>query len=123
MLYEVSQSFNNGSAKIYSKIDTDAPTMQGIVDMMPKGQSIFAPTLTGAVGVKRAVPTSYCEALISCFDKNENGSYNASYVGLKYGKSTLSDDDMITACISKVEVPNGTACDKVNASKIKRIGV
>ena len=44
-LYESSQSFNNASAKIYSRVDTDAPTMQGIVDMMPDGQSIFAPTL------------------------------------------------------------------------------
>ena len=121
-LYESSQSFNDASAKMFSKVDTDAVTMQGIVDMMPDGQTVFAPTLTGAVGTARAVPTSHVSALISCFDKTDDGAYNVAYIGLKYGKPTLSHTDMISACISKVEVPNGTSCDSVNVSKIKRVG-
>lgn len=118
-LYEVSQRFNNGSATMYSKIDTDSTTLQGIVDMMPLGMSVYAPTATGISGTARAVPTSYVNALISCFDAT-NRAYNTSYVNLKYGKPTLSDSDMVAACFQKIEVPNGTVCDKVNVSKIKR---
>jgi hypothetical protein len=117
-LYEVSQRFNNGSAKIFGKVDTDSVTLQGIVDMMPAGVSIYAPTVTGAVGVARAVPTNYIQALVSCFDKTDR-KYNANYLSLTYGKTTLSDDDIVNACIGKVEVPNGTTCDQVNVSKYK----
>ncbi|NCO01422.1 MAG: hypothetical protein GW906_06310 [Epsilonproteobacteria bacterium] len=121
-LYEVAQNFNNNSAKIYGKINTDAITMQGLVALMPLGMSLFEPTASGIVGVRRAAPTVYSNALISCFDSLDR-AYNTSYINLKYGKATLSDDDMVVACLAKVEVPNGTACDKVNANKIKRVGV
>ena len=122
MLYEVSQSINNASAKQYGKIDTDATTLNGLIALMPNGVSVFAPTATGAVGTVTAVPTQYSSALISCLDKTDR-MYSTSYVGLKYGKVTLSDDDMILACLGKVDVPNGTPCDQVNVSKYKRTGV
>lgn len=118
--YEVSQTFNNGKAKKFLKLDTDAPTLQAIIGLMPKGQAVFEPSATGAVGTKRAVPTNYVEALVSCYDVID-GAYNANYVGIKFGKSTLTDDDIKTACLGVVEVPNGTACDKVSISKFKMV--
>jgi len=118
--YEVSQSFNNGKAKKFLRVDTDAPTLQAIIGLMPKGQSVFEPSATGAVGTKRPVPVTYVEALASCFDKTD-GAYNSSYIGIKFGKSTLSDDDIRLACLGKVEVPNGTSCDHVNIAKYKMI--
>ena len=121
-LYEVGQTINNNSAKQFSKIDTDAITLNGLIALMPNGQTVYAPTATGAVGVLTAVPTAYSTALISCFDKTDR-IYATSFVGLKYGKSTLSDDDIVTACLAKVDTPNGTACDQVNVNKYKRVGV
>jgi len=122
MLYELSQNFNNGSAKGYMKIDTDELTLTGLIALMPLGMSVFAPTATGAVGAMTAVPIVFTQALISCLDSLDR-MYSISYVGLKYGKATLSDDDMVLACKGNVDVPNGTPCNQVNVSKYKRVGV
>lgn len=118
--YEVSQNFNNGKARKFQTMDTDATTLTALIALMPKGQTVFEPSATGAVGTPRAVPTSYVEALVSCYDRTD-GKYNANYVGVKFGKATLSDDDIVTACLSKVEVPNGSVCDNVSISKFKMV--
>ena len=120
-LYEVNQNINNNSAKQFSKIDTDAITLNGLIALMPNGQTVYAPTATGATGVLTAVPSQYSTALISCFDKTDR-IYATSFVGLKYGKFNLTDDEIVTACLTNVETPNGTSCDQVNVNKYQRVG-
>lgn len=120
MLREISQSFNNGSARKFQVLDIAAADLQGLIDLMPAGQSVFNPTPTGAVGTERVFPTAYVECLASCFDKT-NRKYSTSYVGVKYGKPTLTDDDIKLALLGKVDTPLGSPSDHVSISKFKEV--
>jgi len=121
MLYIYSQSFNAGKVRNSQTLDTDSATMQAIVAMAPNGQTVFNPTVTGAQGTARPMPTIYREALVVGSDSADRKS-NSSFLNIKYGKATLSDDDILLACSGKLEVPNGTSADLVTVKKIKTIG-
>jgi hypothetical protein len=121
MIYEVSQAFNNSSKKNFFKLDTVASTLQGIIALMPDGQTVYSPSATGAVGTKVPVPTYYKKAKVSCFD-SADGAFNGNMIYVEYGKPTLTDDDIRTACLAKVEVPNGSACDDVRVKSLRTVG-
>lgn len=121
MEYIYGQSFNNGKASNYETVDTDAVTMQAIVDLAPKGQTVFNPTPTGAVGTARPMPTIYREGLVVGTD-TVGKRHNSTFMSIKYGKSTLTDNDILLACNGKLEVPNGTSADVVRVKKLKTIG-
>ena len=122
MKYDFGQLFNNGSAKNYGSIDTTALVMTDIVALMPDGVSIFAPTITGTVGVAVPQPTTYKEIKVSCIDKTAGGAYQSSIVSVPFAKATLTDDLIRSACLGKVDTPNDTVCDKVNIVGYRQIG-
>ncbi len=120
--YMYSQSFNNGTAKNYGTVDCSAVVMQSIIDLMPNGNSVFTPSITGPVGVAVPVPTSYKQFKFSCIDNVSSGMYQTSVVSIKYGKLTVTDSDIIAAALNKVDTPNDTACERVNVLTYKKVG-
>lgn len=120
MKYEFSQNFNSGKAKNYLKLETDSATMIAIVALCPKGGSVFNPTATGAQGTARPLPQIYKECKVICSDSND-GAHSSAFVNVKYGKPTLKASEIVTICSGKVEVPNGTSCDKARVKNLKKI--
>lgn len=121
MLYTFSQSLNSGKVRNTQTLDTDSTTMQAIVDMTPKGQTVFNPTATGAQGTARPMPSIYREGLVVGSDRTAQ-KFNSCFMNVKYGKATLSDDDLLMAVGGKLEVPNGTSADKISIKKLRTIG-
>ncbi len=121
MEYTFSQSFNSLKVRNSITLDTDSATMQAIVDMTPKGQTVFNPTATGASGTARVLPSIFREGLVVGSDR-VGQRQNSSFLNVKYGKATLSDDDLLLAVDGKLEVPNGTSADKISIKKLKTIG-
>jgi hypothetical protein len=121
MEYRLGQSFNSGKVRNSQSLETDSATMQVIVDLTPKGQTVFNPTATGAQGTARVMPTVYREGLIVGYDKTDK-KFNSTFVSIKYGKATLSDDDILLACDGKLEVPNGTSADSLSIKKLRTVG-
>lgn len=117
--FSLSQSFNNASAKNFSVIDTDAPTMQGLVDLMPAGMSVFQPGTVPAVGTLVPAPTYFKHVEASCFKINPDGSTQGTYVKLPYVKVTKEDADVVNALVGKVDVPDGTISEFVNVKRYR----
>jgi len=117
-IHEVNQSFNNGKATKRLTVECDSATMSAIVALMPKGQTIFVPTATGAQGTARPRPISYIDIKANCFDR-DGAKVHSTFVVAKLAKNTLSGADIKTALVGKVETPNGTACDKVSIKSIR----
>ena len=118
-LNKISQHFN-GTRKSYLTIDADDATVNALIALMPNGQSVLAPTLTAASGVARARPTSYFSCTATCYDSLD-GKNHTEFVNIKYGKPTLTNISVRTALVNVIQTPNGTACDKVSISKMKRV--
>lgn len=119
--YNISQSFNNGSKTSFMAIDTDVATAETLVAFMPDGVSSFTPDGAGASGVARPVPSQYVEALATCKD-TANPTSKPSFVGVRFGKATLSDDDIVLALEGTVKLTSGLACDSVSIKKYNLIG-
>ncbi|WP_373002171.1 hypothetical protein [Sulfurimonas sp.] len=117
----LSQSFNNGVKRATLDIDTDVATAEILVAFMPDGVGSFSPDGSGASGTARPVPPQYIEALAVCRD-SQNPTAKPSFVGIRYGKPTLSDDDIANSCGSVIKLTSGVACDKVQLKKYKLIG-
>ena len=121
MKYVVTQGCNNGKVKNYFDVDTDSATMQSIIDLMPKGQTVFSPTPTGAQGTARIMLSIYREGRVMGSDRTDK-RFNSSFVRIQYGKPGLTDDDIVLACDGKLKVPNGTTADKISVKKLKTVG-
>lgn len=119
--YDISQSYNNGSKKSFLSIDTDLATAEAIVAMMPDGVSSFTPDANGATGTPRPVPSQYVEALATCKD-TADPTAKPSFVGVRFGKDNLSDDDIVTALSGTIKLTSGVACDAVAIKKYNLIG-
>ena len=120
-IYDIRQSFNNNAKSSSMNIDTDLATVEVLVGMMPDGVSSFTPDGAGATGAARAVPTQYVEALATCKDTNSDTA-KPTFVGVRYGKATLSDDDIVLALKGTIKLTSGIACDSVRIKKYNLIG-
>jgi len=120
-IFNIRQSFNNNAKSSSMNIDTDLATVEVLVSMMPQGVSSFTPDGAGATGAARPVPTQYVEALATCKDTG-NDTSKPTFVGIRYGKATLSDDDIVNAFKGTVKLTSGIACDSVRIKKYALIG-
>ena len=120
-VFNISQNFNNSAKRSFMSIDTDAATAEILVAMMPDGVTSFSPDGSGVSGTARAVPTQYVTALAICKDSS-NPTAKPSYVGINYGKATLSDDDIVAQLKDVVKLTNGTTCDSVRLKSYDLIG-
>lgn len=121
MDYNLRQSFNNNAKSSSMSIDTDLATVEILVAFMPDGVSAFSPDGSGATGSARPVPAQYVEALATCSD-SQNSTAKPSFVGIRFGKATLSDDDIVQSLGSVIKLTNGTTCDTVRIKKYNLIG-
>ena len=120
-IYNIRQSFNNNAKSSSMNIETDLATAEILVAFMPDGVSAFSPDGAGATGAARPVPTMYVEALATCSD-TQNSTAKPSFVGIRFGKATLSDDDIVQALGSVVKLTSGVTCDSVRIKKYNLIG-
>lgn len=120
-VYNVRQSFNNGAKSSSMNIDTDLATVSMLIGMMPDGVTSFSPDGAGSTGSARAVPLQYVEALAICKD-TDNDTAKPSFVGIRFGRATLSDDDIVEALNGTIRLTSGLACNSVRIRKYNLIG-
>ncbi len=113
MKVNIVQSFNSGTRYSANEVEADTSTINAIVALMPDGVTAYEANGTEPVGVARVVPTHFVNALVICKDSTNKQS-TPSFIGIKYGKPTLSSVTVATACENVVKIPNGLSCDRIS---------
>jgi len=115
------QSFNSGTRYNSINIDADATAITAISALLPKGATGYSPDATEPQGTARAIPTHYVNVLVTCKDTSDREA-TPSFIGVKYGKPTLSTMDIKNAVVGVVKLPGGQICDKISTKNYDVIG-